>query len=273
MISNIPTLPSIDPNAGNPTLQAYGILLGALQEGRFLPESRIPSERTLSDLLNVSRATIRQVLIALARKGVLYTLPNRGWYVSPRTYSEGPRLLRSFSLEVRERGLKPTSRTLVQRIRPATLDEAEALNIPPTAPIVELQRLRGMDNVPIGLTTAHLPHDIVPGLENLDLTDRSLFETLAERYGLFAVRCDYQLRAEAADNDAARLLGLQPGAPVLVGAEITHDQNEHPILTGQTIYRGDAYRFRTSLSASDNPGMSRRSTGGDMGTTGGSFTT
>jgi GntR family transcriptional regulator len=270
LTSNTSSLPSIDPNLGNPTLQAYGILLSALQEGRFSPESKLPSERKLSDALKVSRATTRQVLTSLARKGALYTLPNRGWFVSPRTYSEGPKLLRSFSLEVREKGLRPTSKVLVQRVRPATLDEAETLGIPPTAPVVELRRLRGMDSVPIGLNVAHLPHDIVPGLESFDLTDKSLFETLAERYGIFAVRCDYQIRAETADDETARLLGLQPGAPVLVGAEITYDQNERPILTGQTVYRGDAYRFRTSLHASD-VNATRRAAGDDMRETGGGF--
>ncbi|MGZ9719020.1 GntR family transcriptional regulator [Rhizobium miluonense] len=245
-------LTPIDPDLGNPTLQAYGSMLSALQDGRFRPESKLPSERTLSGALGVSRTTIRQVLASLARKGMLYTLPNRGWFVSLRTYSEGQNILRSFSLEVLEKGLKPTSRTLVQRVRPATLDEAETLCIPPTAPIIELRRLRGMDNILVGLTIAHLPEQIVPGLETIDLTDKSLFETLRERFNVFPTRCDYQLRADSADDETAELLGIQPGSPVLIGAEITYDQHERPILTGQTIYRGNAYRFRTSLYISES---------------------
>jgi GntR family transcriptional regulator len=202
---------------------------------------------------------VRQVLTALARRGALTALPNRGWFVSPNTtYSEGPSTLRSFSLDVRRRGLTPTSKIIIQQVRPASLDEAEVLAIPPTAPVLELQRLRGMNGVPVGVALALIPLHLVPGLETADLTDRSLFETLSERYGLIASKCDYELRAASATEEIAAFLNLEPGAPVLIGAEITYDQNERPLLTGQTTYRGDAYRFRTSLFTSDAFGASRR---------------
>jgi GntR family transcriptional regulator len=240
-------VPPVERGAGNPSLQAYGIMLNALRDRVFPANGRLPSERALAEQLGVSRATVRQVLTALARTGLLRASPNRGWYVNASVLSEGPNILRSFTEDVSDRGFTPMSRVLGQRVRAATLDEAGSLGLAPAAPILELDRLRGMDDVPVGVDHALLPMRLVPGLDTIDLDQRSLYETLAERYHLVATRCDYQVQAQAADERIARLLHLDPGAPVLVGSYTTYNEEEQPILCGWTSFRGDAYKFKASL--------------------------
>jgi GntR family transcriptional regulator len=240
-------LPSVERGAGNPSLQAYGILLNALRN-RVLPANgRLPSERALADQLGVSRATVRQVLTALAQTGLLRASPNRGWFVNANVLSEGPNILRSFTEDVRDRGFTPMSQVLVQRVRAATLDEAETLGLAPAAPILELDRLRGMDDVPVAVDQARLPMRAVPGLDSVNLNDCSLYLVLAERFHLVPTRCDYEVQAHAASELIADLLRLEPGAPVLVGSYTTYDDDERPILCGRTSFRGDAYRFKASL--------------------------
>lgn len=51
----------------------------------------------------------------------------------------------------------------------------------------------------------------------------------------------------AADERTADLLDIEPGAPVLVGHEVTYDADQVPILLSTTVYRGDAYRFEADL--------------------------
>lgn len=239
-------LPLVRPDGGNPVLQAYEILQSALRGGAFPTNGRLPSERELAEQLAVSRATVRQVLTALARTGLVRAVANRGWYVAT-SWSEGPNILRSFTETVREQGFIPTTAVLSQRRRAATLEEAERLRVAPATPIVELERLRGMDGVPLGVDFACLPLALVPDLDTVDLTDRSLLEVLSERYGLVAARCDYEVQAQGASARIAELLRLETGGPVLVGAETTYDQSERPIMCGHTTHRGDAYRFQASL--------------------------
>jgi GntR family transcriptional regulator len=207
----------------------------------------LPSERALAEQLGVSRATVRQVLMALARSGLLRAAPNRGWYATASRLSEGPNILSSFSDSARELGLTPTSTVQGQRVRAATLEEVGRLRLPPAAPVVELERLRGMDGVPIAIDCSYLPRILVPGLDTADLADRSLYEVLAEHYGLVASRCDYEVQAQAASERVGELLRLDAGAPVLVGEYTTYDQGERPIYCGRITYRGDAYRFKASL--------------------------
>lgn len=239
---------TVEAGAGNPVLQVYEILSAALHRGTFPADGRLPAERALAEQLGTSRATVRQVLTALARSGLVRAAPNRGWYATTKRLSEGPNILSSFSDSARELGLTPTTTIHRQRVRAATLREADRLRLPPAAPVVELERLRGMDDVPIAIDYSCLPTILVPGLDTADLTDRSLYQVLADRYGLIATRCDYEVQAQAASERVGQLLRLDPGAPVLVGEYTTYDQDERPIYCGRITYRGDAYRFKASLS-------------------------
>jgi GntR family transcriptional regulator len=231
----------------NPTLAAFRILHDAVTSGRWPAGGRIPSERSLADEIGVSRATVRQALIELADAGLLEPSAQRGWFVTGQRISEGPNLLRSFSETALERGLAPGSRVLEQRVRPATLDEAEILGLAPAAGVVQLDRLRLLDGVPTAVQSTCLSLRYLPGIDTVDFAQRSLYEVMQDAYGEVATRCDYTVQAQAAGDVVAGLLAVVPGFPVLVGHEVTFDQQDRPLSTGRVTYRGDAYRFTASL--------------------------
>ncbi len=231
----------------NPTLAAFRTLHEALTMGRWPAGSRLPGERTLADELGVSRATVRQALLELADVGLLEPSAQRGWFVKRQRISEGPNLLHSFTETASERGLVPGSRVIEQRVRPATLDEAEVLGLAPAAAVVQLDRVRSLDGVPTAVQNTCLSLRYAPSIDTVDFGDRSLYQVLRDDYGLVPTRCDYTVQAQAASEKVAPLLAVEPGFPVLVGHEITFDQQDRPITTGWVTYRGDAYRFKASL--------------------------
>ena len=49
--------------------------------------------------------------------------------------------------------------------------------------------------------------------------------------------------AMAAPADIARELAIRRGSPVLVRSHTFFDQQSRPVLTGESVYRGDKYRF------------------------------
>jgi GntR family transcriptional regulator len=229
----------------SPTLATYRALQEVL--ARFDPGTRLPGERVLAQQLGVSRATVRQALVALAEGGLLEPSANRGWFVAGPRISEGPNVLRSFSDTARERGLVPTATVLRQQVCPVSLEEAEVLKLAPAADVLDLERCRAMDGVALSVERTRLPLARFPGLDALNLTDCSLYQLLTERYEVIPTRCDYEVQAEAASDRIADLLKIQAGSPVLVGYQTTFDQFELPIGTGHAVYRGDAYRFKASL--------------------------
>ncbi|MFG2045077.1 GntR family transcriptional regulator, partial [Dactylosporangium sp. NPDC048998] len=146
-----------------------------------------------------------------------------------------------------ERGMEPSTRVIRATIRQPTLAEAEVLGIDTSQPVFDLRRVRFLDGSPLSVDHSCLDTTRVPGIETINFTGQSLYDVLRDRYDIAASRCDYELAAEAVEAREAKLLGLAPGDPVLVGYQKTFDQHDQCFDVGRQLYRGDAYRFQASL--------------------------
>ncbi|WP_146165664.1 GntR family transcriptional regulator [Murinocardiopsis flavida] len=229
--------------------RAHRVLSDELNRGVFAAGSRLPGERELSGRLGISRGTLRKVLARLAEEQRIEPSPHRGWYVgSSQMVSEPASELISFTEMARARGLRPTARVLDRTERPAGYEEAARLVLGPAAPLIELRRLRGLDDRPVCVETAKIPRGVAPQLAAADMTDRSIHAALEEHSGVRVVRSDFMVWAAAAQAETAELLDLEPGAPVLIGEALTYAQTGSPVLLTQTVYRSDAYRFAATLT-------------------------
>lgn len=73
----------IDPIAPVPPYrQIADILRRRITEGKYPPDSRIPTESELVDEFEVARSTARRAVEVLRGEGLIYTVPNRGSYVT-----------------------------------------------------------------------------------------------------------------------------------------------------------------------------------------------
>lgn len=232
---------------GSASLGAYRALADALRRGVFLPGERLPAERALSKRLGVGRATLRQALLALAHEGLVEARRGSGWWVTESVLGEPPNELLSFTEFASLRGFEPSARVLEQTIRPATMDEADKLEVAPGKPLFHLRRLRMLDGSPISVSTSIVPLEKAPSLPEHDFTTASLYHVLESVHDLSARRCDYVVQAQPADPDSATLLGVATGAPVLAGSWTTFDQSGRPLEIGTIVYRGDRYRFQATL--------------------------
>ena len=65
-------------------LQVSNQISRFVQEGSIKPRERLPSERELAEMLNVSRATIREAMIALEIAGVIEIRKGSGIYITDK---------------------------------------------------------------------------------------------------------------------------------------------------------------------------------------------
>jgi GntR family transcriptional regulator len=230
-------------------IQAVALVRGEIERGVLKPGMRLAPERELCQQLGISRVTLRRALGHLVEEGVLSASRGRGWYVSkaaqPR--KEWPNTLESFSETAARMSLTPRSQVLQNRIDPATIDQAERLGIAPGTMLFTLERVRLLNDVPIGLDLTRLPLGLVPGIAELDFAERSLYATLAEA-GVEPARADSTIEATKADDRTARHLEVDPGEPLLVMHQLALDPNQSPLFMSTIRYAGERYRLRTSFS-------------------------
>jgi GntR family transcriptional regulator len=226
--------------------RVYRLVADRITQGELAPGAQLPSERMLCDQLQVSRTTVRRALAALTEDGLIESAPGRGTFVSGGPLIEPANGLLSFSELGRRRGLEPTARVLERQVRPSTFDEAEQFRIAPGAELFELARLRMLDGEPVAVDRALVPVGRVPLVAGADFETASLFECF-EAAGCPPVRADYWVEATAADADTARWLEMATGGPVLLAVTTSVDAQGRVLELARTYYRGDRYRFQSTL--------------------------
>jgi GntR family transcriptional regulator len=113
--------------------------------------------------------------------------------------------------------------------------------------VFELVRVRRLNGLPIALNRSRISHARVPGIEDVDFSSASLYAALEERWGIVPTRVDYAIEAIGATDREAQLLDLDEGGPLLVARETMYDQQGAPTDLAEIAYRGDRYRFQTTL--------------------------
>ncbi len=129
-----------------------------VRAGRYQVDQALPSERTLSEQLNVSRVTARKAIDQLVEQGLVVRRRGSGNYIAPRI--EQPLSdLSSFSEQLQQRGYTPGSRWLKRDIVIASADEQMSLGLSPNTKVARLERLRLADGRAVELTHSYCRSD------------------------------------------------------------------------------------------------------------------
>lgn len=223
-------------------------LVEAIESGQLSPGDRAPSERELTQRFGVSRMTVRQATAELESQGYLHRVQGKGTFVATPKVEQPLAALTSFTEDMRRRGMVPGTRLLSAEALPAGRWIAAALRLADSDRVYRLERLRLADGAPMALETSHIPVGAAPGLLESEAVKGSLYQVLAERYGLHLQRASQTLEAVAAGSYEAEALGVREGAPILLLERISYDQADRPVEFVRSLYRGDRYRFTTELS-------------------------
>src|SRR6266508_4370456 len=188
------------------------------------PGALLPSERLLMERYGVARGTAVQAIEALVARGLVYRVHGSGTFVAEPKFRQ-PLTLTSFTEDMRARGMTPGSVVRSQAIVPASEVVARHLALVPGTPVVHLERVRTADGEPMALERTHLPAQRLPGLEDADLTDASLYELLERTCG-------------------GRVAEADQWASVV---RVTRDPAGTPVEYVRSLYRGDRYEVPTRL--------------------------
>jgi GntR family transcriptional regulator len=226
--------------------QTERALRALIAEGAWPDGAQLPNEAKLSEMLGVSRITMRHALRNMEEWGLLRREQGRGTFVRSSTVIAGARGPTSLTQEMADRGLPVGSRILELSEIPADNAIASALEIREGAAVVRLRRLRLGGGLPIGIQTAHLLAKRVPGLVGMSEPLISLYATLRARFGLVPQSALEVYRVGAISAEDAELLDVSTGSPVFIVQRTTSDARGPYEFTVSTM-RGDRYEIRSKL--------------------------
>ena len=229
-------------------LQLMDILREKVQQAEWIPGDQIPGEQDLCEQYQVSRTVVRQSLRELEFEGVISRQKGKGTFISLPKISEGlVQKLTGFYQDMVERGLKPGSQVLHQNVIPSNDKIANFLNIKSGEKVIDIQRLRFINDEPIQLVTTYIPFDVCPSLANVDLSNRSLYEYLEKECGIYLAKGHRYIEAVLANDHEASLLGIERGDPLLLLDSVSFSEDGQPIEYYHALHRGDRSRFEVEL--------------------------
>lgn len=236
---------TIDPDLSIPLYQQIrDYLVQKINDSVYPSGSRLPSERDLASYFGVSRVTVRQALNSLIQEGLIYSQTGKGHYVHKTKIDQELGVLTSFTEEMHQRGVVPSSKVIRAEIQLAMLDIIDSLQIQQGTEIVYIQRIRLADDEPIALETAYLPHAVCPGIiERFDFSEESLYKVLREEYACPLIWAKQRMQARLPTSAEVELLGINRQTPVLSITRITYSHQDKPVELVRSIYRGDQYEL------------------------------
>ncbi len=225
--------------------QLKEILLEEIKKA--LPGASFPTELELCKQFDISRPTVRQAIQELVIEGYLNRMKGKGTFIAgPKIKQDFLIVLKSFTEEMEEKGLVPTTKVL--GLEKTACDEkvSKALALPAGAEVAKLTRLRFANDAPIVLVVTYLPLDRFPDILSRDFENESLYRILEDVYGYTIDRATRVLEARSASEEA-KLLEIKQGDPIQFIQTIAYLNTGVPVEYSLAEYRGDKSEFTFEL--------------------------
>lgn len=212
----------------------------------FSVGTAIPSERILTDLLGVSRMTVRQAITNLVTEGLLYRERGRGTYVSSPKVEQTLNGLTSFTEDMIERKMTPSNKLVsFERVAP-TVDIALGLGLNKDEEVFIVERIRYADDKPMAIERSYIPVVLAPEL-NKNALSGSFYNFIEKNSELEISHATQSMEAILVKKEDAELLQLKEPAPVLIIERKSYLTNGLPFEIVRSTYRADRYKFVSEI--------------------------
>lgn len=228
-------------------LQLMEDLIRKIKAQAYRENERLPSERELCDVYDLSRITVRQALQELEREGFIYKSHGKGTFVAPKSYNQNLVKLYSFTEEMKAIGKKPT--TKVMSFDEISVDErlASKMNLVPLDEVFQVSRLRLADDEPLMYETSYLPKRIFPNLTKNDLEQRPMYDIFYEEYQVNVTKAIERFSATMIGKEEAAHLRMITEQPAMLIKRFAY-HNDELIEYTISVARGDKFDYTVELT-------------------------
>jgi GntR family transcriptional regulator len=229
-------------------------LTARIESGEFKPQEQIPSENELCEEYNVSRITIRRAIDEMVKLGLIVKKQGKGTFVNQPKINFFSVDLISLSERMRQQGLNVTTRVItVAEVLPSSRVK-KALMLADKEPVVEIKRVRYIENDPITIETNFIQKDIFEGhmtpeqLKTYLDQGNSLYELINNRLGVKFTRAHQTFEPILLQEDEQKILDCGENPVGLLIYRTTYSEKA-PVEYVKVVHRGDLCKFEMELKS------------------------
>lgn len=201
----------------------------------------LPSEASIGAQFAVSRITVRQAMARLVAEGLIRRAQGRGTYIRARPIVH--HFARSFEEELlaEKVPLKLVVRGWRRKEAPAKV--SAALQLKTGEEVFELERVKFVDEEPIGWELRYVPTAVGLQVSTRDLAKLPIYQLLKRATDAQVARIVSTVQSIGAPLGLAKILHGRAGEPLLMREQTYFDGDDQPLMHGMIAFRGDQYRF------------------------------
>jgi GntR family transcriptional regulator len=208
------------------------------------------SDQALAREFGVSPLTVRQAVQDLVRQGLLTRRRGKGTSVVAKPRQGSVDHLEAYLSEWRVKGDDVRIEILECSMTVASIPVAAALQINPGDRVGYVRRLRRADGHPVGIDYRFLLAEILARLDESDLQQETVWETIEKKLGLATLQSNTTIRAVLASPAEAEILKIPALSPVLNREIQLIGINGQSMMTGHSIYHPDRFIYATTIRRS-----------------------
>lgn len=220
-----------------------------IEQAELEPGDRFPAEEMIAARFGVSRPTANRAVQELISHGWLERERGRGTFVRNQPIVDLTLLSENLSFtEQFPRDAVLHTEFIERKVLKPERRIAQALALPPEAPILYLRRLRFVNEAPVMVCDSYLPADRFSDLDRKVFIRGSLYATLEGKYGFTIERSERRVEAEeVVDQAIAELLQVPVFSPILLLSGLTFVEGEERPIELMTAYVRERVAFRSTV--------------------------
>ncbi len=211
------------------------------------PHAKLPGERTLCEMWDMNRTTLRTAIRRLIVEGKLYNHKGSGTFIAPPKLERTLQDTKSFTELILNSACRPQTIPLDMGIVTCSPSVAAKLGIEPGNEVFYLRRLRKINGEPVSIEITYLDKRLCPDIESFDFSNESLYSVLA-RCGVFIDHGHESLNITRATEEESEILNIAPDTPLFFLSGISYDSNGQAIELFKQVIRADKIRFSSILT-------------------------
>ncbi|UCZ54089.1 trehalose operon repressor [Bacillus shivajii] len=227
----------------NKYIQIYREIADDIREGKYAPQSKLPSEHEFMDIFNTSRETIRKALTLLAENGFIQKVQGKGSIVlDARKFDFPISGLVSFK-ELAER-LGDNHQTHIENLETIFPDEnlQQHLQVGPQEQVWEVHRVREIDGERIILDKDYLNKQYIESLTK-EICESSIYAYIEKELGYTISFAKKEIVVEEPTEGDRSLLDLDGFANIVVVKNYVYFDDATLFQYTESRHRPDKFRF------------------------------
>lgn len=232
--------------------QIYTALKTKIQTGELSAGSKIPSEKDLSETLNVSRITVKRALNELANAGLVRRTRGLGTTVTASTDLKFSDPVNNYVKNVTRLRTSTQAKILSRSVLSVPHETARNLNRAEDIKVEKICHTLSLENKVLSYVETFVPDGLAKEFNESDLCREPLM-TLLSKSGTPVERAEQVLFPVSAETYVAQILGTETGRPLLKIHCIMFDNNGRAVEDIHAWYHPDHYKYQMTLTALNQP--------------------